>query len=454
MYDLAVIGAGPGGYTAAIKAAQMGLHTILFEEDNWGGVCLNKGCVPTKAMLGSAGVFTLIKNAGNYGVISQNASLDFSTVIKRRNDIVKHLTGGIGSLLEMNGVTAICAHAELVSPYCINANGENYQTRNVIFATGSRPAVPHFGGDQDKFMTSDGFFNIEDIPSSVAIIGGGVIGLEFAVMLDAFGTKIAIVEMLESIIGPADDLVIDAVRRMLRKSGIDIYENAKALESTPKGLLCEKDGKQFELSAEKVLLCTGRKPNIDPVMLERFGIKHTHEGIVTDDQLRTNIPNVYAVGDINGKMMLAHTAVMEGIVAAEVVSGKRARMNYKAIPSCIYTTPEIAWVGLTERSAREQYHDIKVSVFPMAANGKSVIADKTEGFVKLIADSRCNTLLGAHLFCDRASDIISEFSLALNLECCAEEIAGTVHPHPTISEACMEAAEGILGNPVNYFVKK
>jgi dihydrolipoamide dehydrogenase len=432
----------------------MGLRTVVFEEDNWGGVCLNRGCIPTKSMLKSAEVFSLIKNAENYGVVSQNASLDFSIVMKRKNDIVKRLTGGVGSLLEMNGVTAVRAHAELASPYCISANGENYQTRNVILATGSRPVVPRFGGDQDKFMTSDGLFDIEEIPSSVAIIGGGVIGLEFAVMLGSFGARVAIVEMLESIIGPADDLVIDAVRRMLRKSGIDLYENARALESTPKGLLCEKEGKQFELGAEKIILCVGRKPNIDPAMLDRLGIKHDRGCIVTDGQLRTNVPNIYAVGDINGKMMLAHTAVMEGIVAAEVIAGRRARMNYKAIPSCIYTMPEIAWAGLTEKSAREQYHDIKVSVFPMAANGKSVIADKTEGFVKLIADSRYNVLLGAHLFCDRASDIISEFSLALNLECCAEEIAGTVHPHPTISEACMEAAEGILGSPVNYFVKK
>jgi dihydrolipoamide dehydrogenase len=461
MYDLAVIGAGPGGYTAAIRAAQLGLTTVLFEEDNWGGVCLNKGCIPTKAMLKSAEVFSMVKAAGEYGVNAGGASLDFRAVMNRKDSIVRRLTGGVGSLLKMNGVETVKARAQAVSPYCVRAGERDYQTRSIILATGSKPVRVPLPGDQSRLLVSDDVFKLTDLPSSVAIVGGGVIGLEFALMLGAFGVKAAVVELLGSVIAMADGDVIKAARKLLAGSGVEVYENARALESGARGLVCEKEGRRFGVEAEKIILSVGRIPNADIPMLESLGIKHDRGRIRVDGRMRTSVPNIYAVGDINGKTMLAHAASAQGIAAAGSAAsaktgapyaGKRAG-RFGAVPSCIYTSPEIAWVGLTEREARLKYGAVRTSVFPMAANGKSVISGKTEGFVKLVAEPDHNILVGAHLFCDRASDMIAEMVLALNLECCAEEIAESVHPHPTISEACMEAAEGIFGSPIHIFNK-
>jgi len=453
MYDLAVIGAGPGGYVSAIKASQLGLNTILFEEEKPGGVCLNKGCIPTKAMLKSAEVFNTVKTASEYGIRASQPILDFNAVMSRKNGIVADLVSGIGSLLKRNGVTTVTAHANVVSPYCMVANGEQYQAKNIILATGSKPVRVTIKGNYDRLMISDDIFNLEKLPSSIAIIGGGIIGLEFAVMLNAFGVKTTIVELLPSIITMADEAVIEAAHTMLVSSGITVYENSKVTEVTARGLICEKGGKQFELDAEKILLCIGRVPNTDIQMLDDLGIRHERGKILVDTQLRTNISNIFAVGDVNGKKMLAHAASAQGITAAEIIAGVKKNIEFTATPSCIFTVPEIAWVGLTEKEAKQQYGSVKTSVFPMTANGKSKISGKTEGFIKLITDTKYNLLVGAHLCCDRASDMIAGMTLALNMECSAAEIARTIHPHPTVSEACMEAAEGVFGSSIHYHVK-
>ena len=453
MYDVAVIGGGPGGYVAAIKASQLGLNTVLFEEEAMGGVCLNKGCIPTKAMLKSAEVYNTVKTAEEYGIHTNSPILNIESVISRKNKIVTDLVNGIELLLKNNNIKVIKARAEPVSPYCVRAGSELYQAKNIILATGSKPIRIKLKGNQNKLIVSDDIFSLKKLPLSIAIIGGGVIGLEFAVMLNAFGVKTTIVELLPSIINIADDTIMEAAKKMLINSGVVVLENTRALELTDYGLRCEKGQKNFEVMAEKVLLSIGREPNVDIQMLGSLGIKNENGKIIVDKQMQTSVPGIYAIGDVNGKNMFAHAAAAQGISVAEIIAGKKKTTQFAAMPSCIFTIPEIAWVGLTEQEAKQKYNNVITSIFPMAANGKSMIYGKKDGFIKLVVDSKYKLLLGAHLFCYRASDMIGEMALALNLECTAAEIAETIHPHPTISEACMEAAEGIFGSPIHYYSK-
>jgi dihydrolipoamide dehydrogenase len=448
MYDIAIIGAGPGGYVAAIKAAQSNASCVLFEKNEVGGVCLNKGCIPTKTFIKSARVFSTVKTAANYGIDTGECGLNYPHILARKQAIVRSLCGGVAGLLKKNGVTLIRQNAEIVAPGVIKTDTETYEAKNIILAVGSKPAKPPIPGIEYA-VDSDYILSMESLPNSIAIIGGGVIGIEFATYLRAFGVTVTIVEMLPDIIAVADSDVISVALKKLKTIGVEVFTGAKVVSIDAGGLyFVNSEGAEQRLDAEMVLCASGRASNADQVMLNRLGIRHSKGAVETDEQLRTNIPGIYAIGDINGKWMLAHVASAEGIVAVENILGKFSVMSYDSIPQCIYTMPEIAWIGLTEKQAAEKGIAYKKAVFPMFANGKSLIEGETAGMVKLLADES-GVIIGGHIVCAHATDMIAEIAVLMHKKGSADDIIGTIHAHPTISETVMEAAEALRGKAIH-----
>ena len=449
-YDVAVIGGGPGGYVAAIKAAQSGLAAVLFEKEKLGGVCLNRGCIPTKALLKSASVYHTAKNAATFGVSAQGASFDWAAVMARKEKVVGQLVGGIGTLVGANKLELVTAEAAVKDAHTVTAGGSEYAVKNIILATGSQPSLPPIEGiHQAGVLTSDELLSIGELPKSLAVVGGGVIGLEFAFMLSRFGVKVTIIEMLPDIIAMADTAVISAVTKDMKKAGITVATGARVKRIEKGAVIYEKDAAETRVEAEAVLVAAGRKPASDTAMLDRLGIAHKNGMIQTDASMRTNMPGIYAIGDVNGQSMLAHTASEEGIVAVENICGHTAVMDYRQIPQCVYLEPEIAWAGMTEQQARDAGHDVITGVFPMSANGKSLIEAETSGFVKFVADRKFGEILGAHMYCAHATDMIAEVVLAMKTECCMEDIAKCIHAHPTVSESVMEAANAAMGKAIH-----
>ncbi len=449
-YDVAVIGGGPGGYVAAIKAAQSGLKTVLFEREKLGGVCLNKGCIPTKSLLKSASVYHSAKNSAAFGIQAGGVAFDWAAVMSRKETVVNQLVGGIGMLVRANKIELVTAHAEVKDAHTVTANGQDYGTQHIILATGSQPVRPPIDGiGESCVMTSDELLAISKVPESIVIVGGGVIGLEFAFLLNRFGTKVAIIEMLPSLLAIADEAVISTVLKSIQKAGITVVTNARVKKIEPAAVVYEKDGSAARIETQAVLVSTGRKPFADTGMLDRLGIVHKNGMIQTDEKLRTSVPGIYAIGDVNGKSMLAHTASEEGIVAVETICGHETVMDYNIIPQCVYLEPEIAWVGMTEKQAVDQGYDVQTGVFPMSANGKSLIEGETAGFVKFVADKKYGEILGVHMVCHHATDMIAEAALAMKTECCVDDIAKCIHPHPTVVEAVMEAANATVGKAIH-----
>ncbi|MDR1378051.1 MAG: dihydrolipoyl dehydrogenase [Synergistaceae bacterium] len=448
MFDIAIVGGGPGGYVAAIRAAQMGASCVLFEADEVGGVCLNRGCIPTKTFIRSAQVLNMIKRSRIYGIDIAEVKLDYPRVLERKQNVVKQLTRGVAGLLKKNGVTLVRQRAEIVSSSEIKTESETHQVKNIILATGSKPAVPPIPGIEHA-VDSDYVLSMKSLPQSVAIIGGGVIGVEFATYLASFGVKVTIVEMLPDIIAAADGDVVSVTAKMLKSLGVVVWTKAKVVSIDAGGLTFQNsEGAEQRLDAEMVLCASGRSPNTDRDALDKLGIQHVKGAIETDDHMRTNVENIYAIGDVNGKWMLAHTASAEGIVAVENILGKNSTMRYDLIPQCIYTMPEIAWVGLTEKQAKEKSIAYKKGVFPMMANGKSLIEGETAGMVKLLA-SESGELIGGHIVCTHATDMIAEIVLAIQMKGAAHDVARTIHAHPTVSETVMEAAEALMGKAIH-----
>ncbi len=449
-YDVAVIGGGPGGYVAAIKAAQSGLATVLFEKEKLGGVCLNRGCIPTKALLKSASVYHTAKNAATFGVSAQGASFDWPAVMARKEKVVGQLVGGIGTLVGANKIELVTAEAAVKDAHTVTAGGNEYAVKNIILATGSQPSLPPIEGIHEAgVLTSNELLSIGELPKSLAVVGGGVIGLEFAFMLRRFGVKVTIIEMLPDIIAMADAAVISAVTKDIKKAGIALATGARVKRIEKGVVVYEKNGAETRVEADAVLVAAGRKPASDTAMLDRLGIAHKNGMVQTDASMRTNVSGIYAIGDVNGKSMLAHTASEEGIVAVENICGHATVMDYRQIPQCVYLEPEIAWAGMTEQQAREAGRDVITGVFPMTANGKSLIEAETTGFVKFVADRKYGEILGAHMYCAHATDMIAEVVLAMKTECCIEDIAKCIHAHPTVSETVMEAAGAALGQAIH-----
>ncbi|MFN8522337.1 MAG: dihydrolipoyl dehydrogenase [Chloroflexota bacterium] len=458
--DLCVIGTGPGGYVAAIRAAQLGLRVAAVEREEVGGVCLNRGCIPTKAMLRSADVLTTLRHAADYGINAENISVDYSKVVARKDRIVKQLVGGVSGLLSSNGVELVRGSAKLIERGKVVVSGTSEATINakhVIVATGSSPAkLPIRGADGRNVIDSDGAFQLTAVPESLLVIGGGAVGSEWAAIFNAFGSKVTLVEMLPTLLPIEDEEIGKVLERSFTRSGITVHTEARLEEildgddGNKVGVLTLKDGRQERVSAEYVLIGVGRRPNTAGLGLEALGVTTDQRGFVQiDDQLRTSAGNVFAIGDISGKALLAHVASHQGIVAAEVIAGHDKRMDYKAVPGCTFTHPEVASVGLSEKKAREAGHDVTVGKFPFQASGRAMTYGDTDGMVKVVADKKYGELLGVHVIGPNASDIIPEAVLGIQLEATLDDIMGTIHAHPTLAESFMEAAWAASGAAIH-----
>lgn len=481
-FDLLVVGGGPGGYVAAIRAAQHGLAVGLVEKERAGGVCLNWGCIPTKAMLRSAEVYETVLHAADFGVRAENVTLDYDAVSRRKDGIVKGLTDGVAGLLAANGVTVLDGHARFTGPTTVDvyatgdsplgANGPRYAAepvgtepveqaaaRNVVLATGSVPVrLPLPGADLPGVITSDGAFGLGEVPGRIAVVGGSAVGAEWASLFASLGSEVTIVEMMPSLV-PAEDAEIGkALGKALGKAGATVLTESTVSRIDQAGngesdeLRVTVDGPAArQIDVDVVLVGVGRKPNTASLDLERAGVATDSRGFVeVDDQLRTNVEHVYAIGDLTGKALLAHVASHQGITAAEVIAGsEHARMDYSAVPAATFTHPEIASVGLTEARATELGHEITTTRFPFAALGRSKTFGDTEGFMKIVAGATYGEVLGVHIIGPSASDLITEGALALTLEATVDELAETVHAHPTLGEIGMETAMSALGLPVH-----
>jgi len=477
-FDVVVVGGGPGGYPAAIRAAQYGLKVALIEKERPGGVCLNWGCIPTKAMLRSADVLETVQHASDFGIDVQNVKLNYTNVLSRKDTIVKGLTDGVGQLLKANGVTVFNGHARFTGRTSLeivglgqsplgkggplynapsDASGQPKQQvdgKHVIIATGSTPAqLPIPGADLPGVINSDGAFMLKDIPKRIVIIGGGAVGTEWATMFAAFGSEVTVVELLPNLLPLEDEDMGRTLARSFQKRGMKILTSSTVakIEKGLKVTITDKDGKNPQLvEADNVLIGVSRRPNTIDLNLEKAGVETDKRGYINvDDQLRTNVPNVFAIGDVVGKIQLAHVATHMGLIAAGAIAGHDEKMDYKAVPAATFTHPEVASVGLTEAKAREAGHDVVIGKFPFAALGRAQTFGATDGLVKIVADKRYGEVLGVHIIGPSASDLIPEGVLAITLEATLEDVANTIHAHPTLGEGTMEASMVALGLPVH-----
>jgi len=460
--DLVVIGGGPGGYVAAIRAAQLGLTTVCVERDKTlGGTCVNVGCIPSKALLQSSEHYEFARlHAAAHGVELGDVRLNLGTMLKRKDEVVGANTKGIEFLFRKNKITWAKGTGTLRPGNLVDVTGPDdavttYRAKAVIIATGSVPiALPFLPFDEKRVLSNVGALTIPEVPKHLVVIGGGVIGLELGSVWRRLGAKVTIVEMLPTILAGNDADIIKEADRTFRKQGLDIRTGTKVVNAKRNGdgvrIEIEKDGQRETLDADYTLVCVGRRPSLTGIDAVALGLKLGKRGeIVVDEQMRTSLPNVYAIGDAVGGMLLAHKAEEEGVVAAEVIAGKRSTMHYGWIPSVVYTWPEIAAVGLTEQQARESGREIRVGKFPFSANGRARTMGETTGFVKFIADARTDALLGAHLIGPNVSELVSEVVLAFAFEGSSEDVGITVHAHPTLSESTKEAALGVLGRALH-----
>ncbi|ACA44525.1 dihydrolipoyl dehydrogenase [Clostridium botulinum] len=448
---LVVIGGGPGGYVAAIRGAQLGAEVTLIEKEKLGGTCLNIGCIPTKVLLHSSELLNEIKEARTLGIeVNNEVKINWTQLQNRKNTVVNTLVSGVSSLLEHNKVKVINGTAAFEGKSSIKVTkdqgeSENIQFDNVIISSGSVPFIPPIEGRElEGVIDSTGALSLDSIPKSMVIIGGGVIGIEFANIFNSLGCKVTVIEMLPYILPPVDREISEILKEKLKKDGIDIYNNCKVtkIENNNENLNVsfEEDNDKLNIEAQKVLIAVGRRANISNLNLESTGVYIEKGCIWVNDNMETNIKGIYAIGDCTGKNMLAHVASDQGIIAVENIMGKNKKMDYKTVPACVYTKPELASVGLTEEQAKQKGVDYKVGKFPLIYNGKSLIMNDTEGFIKIIVDKKYEEILGVHILGPRATDLITEAALALRLEATLEEIITTVHAHPTIGEAMKEAA--------------
>ncbi|MDT3415686.1 MULTISPECIES: dihydrolipoyl dehydrogenase [Brevibacillus] len=460
--DVLVIGAGPGGYVAAIRAAQLGKSVAVVEKADLGGVCLNVGCIPSKAMIHAAHTYEHAQHTANMGITMENVKVDFAKVQEWKNGIVKQLTGGVASLFKGNKIQVIPGEALFVNENEVRVfhgyDVNRYRFNHCIIATGSRPIeLPAFPFGK-RVLSSTEALSLTEIPKSLVVIGGGYIGIELGTVFAKFGTKVTILEGSDQILPGFEPEMTRLVERKLKKLGVDINVKALAqgMEEKEDGVVvtAEVKGEQKQFDAEYVLVTVGRRPNTDELGVRDIGMNLTDRGyIVVDKQGRTNIPNVYAIGDIVAGPALAHKASYEGKVAAEAIAGHPSEVDYKAIPAVVFSDPEIASVGISEREAKEQGIDYVAGRFPFAANGRALSVNAGEGFVKLIAEKGTNLVLGAQIVGPEASNIIAEIGLAIEMGATLEDIELTIHAHPTLGEVTMEAAELALGHPIHVLNK-
>ncbi len=457
--SIVIIGGGPGGYVAAIRAGQLGAQVTLIEKDTLGGTCLNRGCIPTKALLESANVLAEIRDAGVFGISAEKVSIDFSAVAKRKEAVVQQLVSGVNSLMKKNKIEVIKGTGTLIDSRTVGIleTGDQINADNIIIATGSKPTtVPIKGIDEPGVITSDQALAIEKFPKSIIIIGGGVIGLEFAQIMHRMGSKVTIVEMMPQVLPTEDTEIANMLMDILKKEGMEIFTDVSvtSISGSQQGRevvsFTTGDGNnKQERVTEKVLLAVGRSPNTDDLGGDKLGLNVDNGKLVVNERMETNIPGIYAIGDVIGGLMLAHVAMAEGKCAVENILGNDCQIDYQTVPRCVYTSPAVACVGLTEAKAKQDYGDIKIGRFPFRANGKALILNETAGMVKIIADAQYGQILGVHILGPQATELIAEAVLGMRMEVTFEDAASTIHAHPTLSEAMMEAFLDVSGSRIH-----
>lgn len=459
-YDIIVLGSGPGGYVTAIRASQLGLKTAVVEKESLGGICLNWGCIPTKALLKSAQVFNYINHAADFGINVSEASHDFSAVISRSRSVADGMSKGVQFLMKKNKIDVLNGFGKIISPKKVEVSAEDgskqvYETKNIVIATGARAReLPHIKVDGEKVIEYRKAMSLEKQPKSMIVMGSGAIGCEFAYFYKSMGTEVTIVEYLPRIVPNEDADVSKELTKNFKKSGIKIMTNAEVLGVDTQGEGCKvsvktKKGEEI-IEADVVLSAVGIKTNIEGIGLENLGIKVERDKIKVDDFYQTNIPGVFAIGDVVHGPALAHVASAEGILCVENIAGQHVEpLDYNNIPGCTYCSPEIASVGYTEEKAKEAGYDILVGKFPFSASGKASAAGHKEGFVKVIYDKKYGELLGCHMIGYNVTEMIAEIVAARKLETTGHEILKAVHPHPTMSEAVMEATAAAYGEVIH-----
>lgn len=457
---LTIIGGGPGGYVAAIRAAQLGAEVTLVEKKTMGGTCLNVGCIPTKALLHSAERYYEMKyGAEKEGILVSGVKADFAAMQKRKNAVVRQLSGGVSGLMKANRITVVKGTARLKAGTTVEVTGEDtveeLTADKVLIASGSVPsAVPVAGHDLPGVVDSTGALDFEEIPESLCVIGGGVIGVEMAHLYQRLGTKVTIVELLPDILFNLDADITSVIKRQFKRNKTEILLETKVehIEQSGQDLMVyttDQAGQKKTIAAEKVLLCAGRRPAVTELGLYEIGVHTAKDRIIVDENFQTSVENVYAIGDCIGGTMLAHVASAEGIAAVEKMMGIESQIDFNTIPSCIYTQPELSSVGLTEKEAKDRGLACQVGIFPLTGNGKALIEGAVGGLVKIIADQQSGQILGVHMCGPSATELITAAALAIHKKAAVEDLLATIHAHPSVGESLQEAAHAVFGNALH-----
>jgi dihydrolipoamide dehydrogenase len=461
-FDVAIIGSGPGGYVAAIRAGQLGLRTAVIEKDTrYGGTCLLRGCIPTKALLRDAHLFQEIKRASQQGLFKTgDVAINFGKIQDRKNDVVEKMAKGVEFLFRKNKVTVFKGYGTVVAPMKIAVKGDGASmevaAKNIVIATGSeaRP-LPGYDYDEKTILSNIGALDLNQIPKSMLIVGCGAVGVEFASIYNSFGTKVTLIEVLPNIVPLEDEEISKELKRVFTKKGIEIYtkaklESAKAVENAVEVVFQTEKGEVKKYTVEKVLMATGRGPNTANIGLDKLGVAMERSFVKVNEYMETSVKGVYAIGDVTPSPLLAHVAQQEGIVSVEKIAGKHpVPINYNHVPSCTYCDPQVASVGLTEAKAREAGYTVKVGKFPFTAIGKAKIEDATDGFVKVVADAKYGEILGIHMIGNTVTEMIAEAVAAMTLEGTVDDLVNTIHAHPTLAEATHEAMENVFGAAIH-----
>ena len=454
-----VIGAGPGGYVAGIRLGQLKKKAMVVERDKPGGICLNVGCIPSKALINAAKTYDKLRHGGDIGILADNIRVDMVKMQSWKSEVVSKLTGGVKVLLKANGCEYRTGVARLTSRNTVELTGADgnkvtIQADNIVVATGSRPIeIPGFKFDGQRIVDSTGALAFDAVPERFVVIGGGYIGIEIGTLYAKLGSKVTVVEALPSILTGNDPDIVQVVARKLKKLGVEVMTGAKAKSWSETGgravVVVDVGGNEVTVDADKVLVAVGRRPISDGLGLEEVGVKLERGFIPVDKRLRTNVPGIYAIGDVAGQPMLAHKASREAEVVAEVIAGHKAEFDVRCIPAVIFSDPEVASAGITADEAKQRGREVKVGKFPFSVLGRAIANADTDGFVKVVTDAASKEVLGIHVVGNGASDIIAEAALAIEMGALADDISMTIHAHPTLPEAIMEAAKASLGEAIH-----